>query len=1044
MMQDRSEAELEERLADLRWLGALALRLVSDPALADDACQEAWLSVSRRGRSDRRSLFAAFRGALWRRRRGEARRERREQAAARGESVPSTEELIVRGETQRRLWEHLRELAEPFRSTLLLRFQESLSTEEIAARTGVPRDTVRARVRRGLVLLREAVERDEDLGGLRALIVAVPPALFPEPVPIPPHVPTAGSATALSLGGVLMLKTGIAASLAVVLGAVGWTLLGGDEKRALTRPGDARSTEEVALVAGREPGAPLAVASRTEAPSSPERASAVATARPEPGETPRLIGRVVDPDGAPLAGVRWRLNGFVEDPAEGLADQNGHFEVEVPAERGDKVYFELLPGPYHEIRGISFGRSQRPDRELSATGSTDLGDVVLRPAGRITGRLVDELGNPVAGATTDADEGWFSGESGHDGGFVLENVLPGSQDFDVNARGFLDHRGSVTVEAFETTELGDVTLIPGPRVRGIVTDEDGTPLPDARVSARGFTRGWVFDVGEDGRFDIPMPTTEARGIAARAPGFIQSDGVRAEPGASVTIRLASAGEPCTFVVVEEETNEPILRFAVGIGRNAGRGTPAAEREYASGRDPRSSSRETNRIRVTARPLRDQVVVSATGYVTRAVDIEEIARTAEGQRVAMTPSPGLRGRLVLDGSPVAGQEVRLSIGKVSLVMDVTDERERSTLDDDHPLLAVLKAQTFYPMFTVLPTNAEVPQACLGNIGSKPLLKVAQTDADGRFLFRGLKTGAAELYAHDASRGLHARSPLIGILPGESVDVGDLELRSGAVVTGRLEVGALAELAGHRVVLQEGTSCTTDERGAFRFDDLGPGDHYARLEIGPGLFRTDETGLRYHFHVRPDEELDLELPVEARTSSLTTIRVLHNGELLRGNWIEVRTEDLGSIGEALNAEGLARATIPSQIPFSVTVELGDGDVQIATGLTVSAPTEELTLSIDTTSLALDLPAELELTERTCALLDWSTPEGEPREPLYLWLDPIVTANADPRTVEFTHVPVGATNLTLRLVAGVPYEERRQPLFERALDVELEAGVAAKATL
>ena len=103
-------SELEGLLGDLAWLGTLAHRLIADSALAEDACQEAWLAASKSGTVNRNELFNRLRNFAFSARRSNARRKRREAASAKPEALPSTEELLSRGEQQRRLWQFLREL----------------------------------------------------------------------------------------------------------------------------------------------------------------------------------------------------------------------------------------------------------------------------------------------------------------------------------------------------------------------------------------------------------------------------------------------------------------------------------------------------------------------------------------------------------------------------------------------------------------------------------------------------------------------------------------------------------------------------------------------------------------------------------------------------------------------------------------------------------------------------------------------------------------------------------------------------------------------
>src|SRR5207249_297812 len=103
-----------------------------------------------------------------------SRRARRETESARGEPLPSVAEIAEREESRRRLVEAVLCLEEPSRSAVLLRYYEDLPLAAVAARLGVPVDTAKTRVRRGLARLRERMDA-EHRGDRRAWAVALAP-----------------------------------------------------------------------------------------------------------------------------------------------------------------------------------------------------------------------------------------------------------------------------------------------------------------------------------------------------------------------------------------------------------------------------------------------------------------------------------------------------------------------------------------------------------------------------------------------------------------------------------------------------------------------------------------------------------------------------------------------------------------------------------------------------------------------------------------------------------------------------------------------------
>ncbi|MBL8842195.1 MAG: sigma-70 family RNA polymerase sigma factor [Planctomycetes bacterium] len=163
-------------VAQRGFVRALARRLVA-PAAADDVAQEvltASLAAPPREAGALRGWLATATRQLaakwWR---SEARRGTRERGAAQREALPSTAELVERVELEQELSRAVLALGEPERTTLLLRFHEGLTPGEIAARVGLPADTVRARLRRGLERLRAELDRRYGAHGWVALLLPI-------------------------------------------------------------------------------------------------------------------------------------------------------------------------------------------------------------------------------------------------------------------------------------------------------------------------------------------------------------------------------------------------------------------------------------------------------------------------------------------------------------------------------------------------------------------------------------------------------------------------------------------------------------------------------------------------------------------------------------------------------------------------------------------------------------------------------------------------------------------------------------------------------
>ncbi|TAJ18409.1 MAG: sigma-70 family RNA polymerase sigma factor [Planctomycetota bacterium] len=156
------------RAASLR---RIARALLYDDALAMDATQDAWLAaVGEPPRSGAWFGGVVRRIALSMRRDANRRRER-EIRAARPEELPSTVDALAQVELLRRLLDAVERLDEPYRTAIALRYFDDLPPRVIAERLGVPVNTVKTRLQRGLqTLRRDLLESDRDqLSGIAVI-----------------------------------------------------------------------------------------------------------------------------------------------------------------------------------------------------------------------------------------------------------------------------------------------------------------------------------------------------------------------------------------------------------------------------------------------------------------------------------------------------------------------------------------------------------------------------------------------------------------------------------------------------------------------------------------------------------------------------------------------------------------------------------------------------------------------------------------------------------------------------------------------------------
>jgi len=211
----------ETLLKHAGFLRALTRSLVHDDGAAEDVLQDTWMKALTHGpRSERTArpwLATVAVNFARKQRRARSRRARHERAAAVARVHPAPEDLAEREALIRHVVNAVFDLEEPYRSAVLSRYYEGLRPREIALRTGANEATVRTHLRRGLVRLRERLDRDH--GGDRNRWVSAGLALIGSQLATHSPPPTLVAAP---------LKFLVAASIVLGAGLGGWALLGGE------------------------------------------------------------------------------------------------------------------------------------------------------------------------------------------------------------------------------------------------------------------------------------------------------------------------------------------------------------------------------------------------------------------------------------------------------------------------------------------------------------------------------------------------------------------------------------------------------------------------------------------------------------------------------------------------------------------------------------------------------------------------------------------------------------------------------------------------
>ncbi len=165
---DDALAEIYDRFGGVAY--GLALRIVRDRALADDAVQEAFLAVWRsaprfvpeRARASTWILTLVHRRAVDLVRRQERRRLEPLEEGIESAAGESTEEAVWHRLERERVQDALRRLPDQQREALELAYYGGFTQSELAERLGQPLGTIKSRMFNGLGRLRELLADPEQ------------------------------------------------------------------------------------------------------------------------------------------------------------------------------------------------------------------------------------------------------------------------------------------------------------------------------------------------------------------------------------------------------------------------------------------------------------------------------------------------------------------------------------------------------------------------------------------------------------------------------------------------------------------------------------------------------------------------------------------------------------------------------------------------------------------------------------------------------------------------------------------------------------------
>jgi RNA polymerase sigma-70 factor (ECF subfamily) len=621
-MPDIAPPSLDEALAHEDFVRSMAKSVLGRDAEVEDAVQETWLVAMRRGPRDRASLRSwlgsVARNAALTIRRATSRRAVREKIAARAEALPSAERIAEVEDARRRLIHAVLALDEPYRSTLLLRYYTGLSPTDIAAAQGVPQETVRTRLQRGLARLRERFAADHA-GDRRSAALALLPLAFPDgapPIPFP-------------WAEVIVVKkivVAVAALLVIALGVgwgTGWIASRASDAAPVAAPRAAMADGTEAGLAAR----PTIVTAAKAGSSSPS------------DEWPRVVlfGHVVGEDGKPLAGAHvWAARKFGDEPPTAVrTGDDGRFEVNVDARE------RLFAAADGHCVALAANVGRGADHAIT----------LFKTVGVLRGRVLDPDGKPIASARIVI--GGFQGRattatrSDDDGRFEM----PGTpafwgQSVTVSAAGFVPANLSMPPDVGGGARLV-VRLERAGVVTGLVLDATTrTPIVGASVVIVG-SEFHAIETDGDGRFrlvaDVGVTQGQVRATAA---------GHRPE-----VVRVATVGAADVELALE-----PLVAIEGRVLDGNGRPAAGAEVRWSGNTGPRTSADTDGRFHLSASaPSATRPVVIVARNAGRGFAVASVT-DAKPVELRLAPAAVITGVVLdADGAPVAGAIVRAAPG-----------------------------------------------------------------------------------------------------------------------------------------------------------------------------------------------------------------------------------------------------------------------------------------------------------------------------------------------------------------------------------------------
>jgi RNA polymerase sigma factor (sigma-70 family) len=313
-----------------------------------------------------------------------------------------------------------------------------------------------------------------------------------------------------------------------------------------------------------------------------DRSGRPVAANPGPKQV-RYSGRVVDEDGAPIAGaivsMSYPFQHMIAGAGDLLTDKDGRFSRLVPP-AANRVDVRLL---HPDFIGFHFtSRDPQPDVQSLLNGSAvfvmhhglSVSGVVRNGSGKPVPNalvLAGRLYSTTAGPENEPIEDCTSARTDWDGRFQIGGLPAGDNSLEILADGFAPHIQGMNLN--EKTGPVNISVGPGVTWSAQVVDVNGSPVVGARVGCRewhvGTHRGLLSRFTKtdiEGRFTLrQLPAEGELSMSASTKSLLGMD-FQWTPGGNNPQQITLYAPPVVSGAVRDaETDKPITKFDVVPG-----------------------------------------------------------------------------------------------------------------------------------------------------------------------------------------------------------------------------------------------------------------------------------------------------------------------------------------------------------------------------------------------------------------------------------------------------------------------------------------------